>query len=53
MNSDRSRFTGTWQDMQKYVMPKEYNFSNLDAVPDVPKRYSSNACAYLQTGVIQ
>ena len=49
MDSDRNRFTGTWQDMQKYVMPKEYNFSNLDAVPDVPKRYSSSACAYLQT----
>jgi len=30
MDSDRNRFTGSWQDMQKYVMPKEHNFSNLE-----------------------
>lgn len=49
MSSIRDKFIPRWKDAQRFVAPVVYNWSNLDAVPEVPKRYSSEPCDYLNT----
>lgn len=46
---NRNRFKDRWEEAQRYVAPTVYNWEDLDAIPEIPKRYSSAPCNYLAT----
>ena len=46
---NRNRFVDRWTEAQKYVAPNVYSWDDLDAIPEIPKRYSSAPCNYLAT----
>lgn len=43
----RNRFIDRWTDAQQYVAPNVYSWSNVDSIPEVPVRFSSKPCDYL------
>lgn len=43
----RNRFIDRWIDAQQYVAPNVYSWSNVDSIPEVPVRFSSKPCDYL------
>lgn len=43
----RNRFIDRWADAQQYVAPNVYSWSNVDSIPEVPVRFSSKPCDYL------
>lgn len=47
LESNRDRFIPRWQEAQTYVAPIVYDWHNLDAIPELPKRYTSVPCDYL------
>lgn len=49
LEHNRSRFIDRWTEAQKYVAPVVYNWHNLDAIPEIPNRYTSAPCNYLDT----
>lgn len=49
LEKNRSRFTDRWSEAQKYVAPVVYNWSNLDAIPEIPTRWTSAPSNYLST----
>lgn len=46
---NRNRFKDRWTEAQQYVAPTVYNWDDLDAIPEVPRRFSSAPCNYLAT----
>lgn len=49
LKNDRLQFIDRWQEAEQYVAPTIYNWSDLNAVPSVPKRYDSTPCLNLKT----
>lgn len=49
LEENRSRFQERWTEAQKYVAPVQYNWSNLDAIPEIPTRWTSAPSNYLAT----
>lgn len=49
MDTERNKFLPRWKEAQRYVSPAVYDWSNLDAIPQMPDRYSSAPCEYLST----
>lgn len=49
LENNRNRFIDRWTEAQKYVAPNVYSWDDLDAIPEIPKRYSSAPCNYLAT----
>ena len=45
----RAKFESGWQEVQKYVSPSIYSWSDRDAIPETPKRYASEPCKYMKT----
>lgn len=43
----RNRFIDRWTDAQQYVAPNVYSWANVDSIPEVPVRFSSKPCDYL------
>lgn len=48
LETNRQRFIGRWQEAQQYVAASVYDWNNLDAIPEAPKRFSSSPCNYLK-----
>lgn len=49
LETNRNRFIDRWTEAQRYVAPNVYSWDDLDAIPEIPKRYSSAPCNYLAT----
>lgn len=49
LKDTRTKFEDNWTQAEKYVSKNVYNWGDLDAVPYVPKRFTSSPCNYLQT----
>lgn len=49
LEDNRRKFVDRWKETQEYVSPTVDNWDNLDAIPELPKRYSSDPCNYLNT----
>lgn len=49
LESNRDRFISRWTEAQKFVAPTVYDWHNLDAIPEIPQRYTSAPCDYLAT----
>lgn len=49
LKTDRDKFIDRWQEAEQYVAPTVYNWTDLDAIPDVPTRYESSPCQKLKT----
>lgn len=49
LKSERAKYEGAWSDAQDFCAPYAYNWHDLDAVPEHPKRFTSEPCAYLDT----
>jgi hypothetical protein len=47
LEQNRSRFIDRWTEAQKYVAPVVYDWHNLDSIPEIPSRYTSAPCNYL------
>lgn len=49
LDAERNRFLPRWQEVQRYVSPKTYDWYNLDAIPEIPRRFCSDPCNYMKT----
>lgn len=49
LKTTRQKFEGDWKDAQELIAPSVYSWSDLDAIPSAPKRFSSEPCKYMQT----
>lgn len=49
MDRERDKFLPRWREAQRYVAPAVYDWHNLEAIPQIPDRYSSAPCEYLST----
>lgn len=49
MKQIREKFHGAWREAQEFADTAVISFSDLDTIPQPPKRYSSKPCNYLST----
>ena len=49
LDYNRRRFTSRWSEAQNFVASTTISWDSLDTVPEVPNRYSSIPCNYLNT----
>ena len=49
LKADREQFVGRWKEAEQYVSSAVYDWTNIDAIPQVPTRYDSSPCQRLKT----
>lgn len=49
LRNERNKFIDRWREAEQYVAPSVYDWSNLDAIPDVPTRYASSPCLNMKS----
>ena len=49
MKTIRAKFEPSWTEVQQYIAPSIYSWSDRDAIPETPKRFASTPCKYMKT----